>query len=263
MQYYSENAGSSDKFQVVDVYMRPENTFLQGLYYEKETDLFWEGSGMWGESKVRYLKLDPETKQLNYVATVPQFNMDRNIFGEGIAPLNDNQIVVLTWQSGIVYVLGTDLKLQKTIPLFSGAKEGWGITEFSQGEGHTNFGLYVSDGSSNIQVVDGDTFKTIRTIAVTDENGSPVNEINELEYVNGLIYANIWFQDYIVAINPVTGKVTKRWDMKSLKAAEKAYQRETGKLDLDVLNGIAYNPEDDTFYITGKRWHLMFKVKLN
>lgn len=172
-------------------------------------------------------------------------------------------MVVLTWQNNAVYILGTeDLKLQQTLPLFSGAKEGWGVTQFSQGAGHTKNGLYVSDGTSNIQVIDGDTLQTVKTIKVTNESGNPQLEINELEQINGLIWANIWYENDIVAIDPTSGKVVNRVDFSSLRASELAYQRSTGKVDLDVLNGIAYDPADDAFFLTGKRWHLMFKLKL-
>lgn len=117
MQYFSKS--DTDKFEVVDVYMRPDNTFLQGLYYDPETYLFWEGSGMWGESKVRYLRLDPLTKQLTYDSSVSAFTMDRSVFGEGVCPLSKDEMVVLTWQSNQVYVLNqSDLKKTQTVPLF-------------------------------------------------------------------------------------------------------------------------------------------------
>jgi len=121
----------------------------------------------------------------------------------------------------------------------------------------------VSDGSSNIQVVDGNSFETLKSIQVVDEKGNPVKNLNELEYVNGTIWANIWFSNDIIGIDPASGKVIKRYHMGSLRSAETSFQKTLGKVDLDVLNGIAYDPSDDTFLITGKRWHLMFKVKLN
>jgi glutamine cyclotransferase len=255
--------GPNDNFEMVDVYYRPDNTFIQGLYFDPETQLFWEGSGMWKESKVRYLKLDPQTKKLNYVEDIPQFNMGSTIFGEGICPLNSEQIVVLTWQNNKVYILGqNDLKIEKELPLFKGAKEGWGVTQFPV-EGKTSYGLYVSDGTEKIFKIDGNTFETLGYITVTDESGRVVTELNELEYANGLIWANIWFKNDIIAIDPTSGKVVKRYDMSSLRIAENEFQRKQGKVTMDVLNGIAYDPTDDTFLLTGKRWHLMFKVKLN
>ena len=142
-------------------------------------------------------------------------------------------------------------------------KEGWGITNFVQGGGKQNFGLYVSDGTSKIQVVDGDTYSTLRTITVRDEQGKEIQNLNELEFVNGLIWSNIWFSNDIIGINPETGKVEKRYNMKSLRSAEMEYQKSLGRMNMDVLNGIAYDPTDDTFLLTGKKWHLMFKVKLN
>ena len=120
----------------------------------------------------------------------------------------------------------------------------------------------MSDGTSNIQVVDGNTFNTLRAIPVTDESGRPVKNLNELEYVNGTIWANIWYSNDIIGIDPQSGKVTSRYNMNSLRKAEAAYQQANGQRDMDVLNGIAYDPSDDTFLITGKKWHLMFKVKL-
>lgn len=226
MKFYQSNEAVSDNFDVLDVYMRPDNTFIQGLYYDPATKLYWEGSGLWGESKVRYLKLDSQSKQLNYDNSVPQWNMDRSIFGEGICPLNDHDIAVLTWQSDIIYFLSQDtLKLKHQTSFFDGMREGWGITNFVQDGDHKNFGLYVSDGSSNIQVVDGDTYETIRTIAVRDEQGREVKNLNELEYAKGLIWANIWYSNDIIGINPTTGKVEKRYNMSSLRKAESEYQK--------------------------------------
>ena len=97
MRFYQSNELPSDNFEVLDVYMRPDNTFIQGLYYDPATKLYWEGSGLWGESKVRYLKLDEKAKQLNYDDSIPEWNMSHSIFGEGICPLNDHDIAVLTW----------------------------------------------------------------------------------------------------------------------------------------------------------------------
>ena len=124
---------------------------------------------MWRESKVRYLKLDPETKHLNYDDSIPQFNMDSVIFGEGLCPLNDEQMVVLTYQNNKAYIVGQDdLKIDQEIPLFEGAKEGWGLTSFPM-EGKTNNGLYMSDSSATIKVIDGDTFETVGAIIVVNE----------------------------------------------------------------------------------------------
>lgn len=111
-------------------------------------------------------------------------------------------------------------------------------------------------------VVDGNSFETLRTIRVVDESGRPVKNLNELEHVDGTLWANIWFSNDIIGIDPESGRVIKRYNMSSLTKAEAAYQKATGKRDMDVLNGIAYDPSDDTLLITGKRWHLMFKVKL-
>ena len=185
--------------------MRPDNTFIQGLYFDNKTGLFWEGSGMWGASKVRFLKLDPETKNLNYDATVPQFVMGGNIFGEGICPLNENQIVVLTWKNNVVYILNqATLQVEQTLSMFTGAKEGWGVTNFNHPISKNNM-LYVSDGTDKIFEINGDTLKTVNAISVKDEIGNPVTELNELEYSGGLIWANIWYSNDIIAIDPKSG----------------------------------------------------------
>ena len=110
--------------------------------------------------------------------------------------------------------------------------------------------------------MDGDTLDTTGSITVKDENGNVVKNLNELEFAGGLIWANIWFSNDIIGIDPANGKVVKRFNMTSLKKAESAYQRSVGKYAMDVLNGIAYDPSDDTYLLTGKKWHLVFKVKL-
>ena len=149
--------------------------------------------------------------------------MDRRVFGEGICPLNSNEIVVLTWQNNIVYLLDhASLKLKSEVPLFDGAKEGWGVTNFVN-PGKKNYGLYVSDGTDQIQIIDGDSFGNIGTLYVKDEYGRAVKNINELDYARGLIWANIWYSNDIIAIDPKDGKVVKRYNMLSLKKAETSY----------------------------------------
>ena len=113
--------------------------------------------------------------------------------------------------------------LNKTIPLFTGAKEGWGLTNFPGDTSNSNYNLFVSDGSSTIFEINGDTLKTVRSFIVYDGSGNKVSKINELEYVDGLIWANIWFSDEIIAIDPTSGSVVKSYNMASLKTTESAF----------------------------------------
>ena len=123
MQHYTGlGSQKEDKFTVLDVYMRQENTFLQGLFYDDEADLFGESSGLYKQSKVRYLKLDEETKALKQDESGRQFFYDDNLFGEGLCPLNDYQLIALTWKSGKVFVLDkVSLEIDQQLPLFDGA----------------------------------------------------------------------------------------------------------------------------------------------
>ena len=144
-----------------------------------------------------------------------------------------------------------------TQSLWSGAEEGWGITSIQKL-------LYVSDGTSDLTVVDSGTMATVDSLQVT-ENGSPLINLNELEYCSGdgLIYANIWYKDRVVAIDPSNGHVHNSIDFSTFASVERDYQRRVhGRDNSNVLNGIAYDSSTDTFFLTGKRWHLVFEVSL-
>lgn len=122
--------------------------------------------------------------------------------------------------------------------------------------------MYASDGTANIYVLDGETMTVIDTITVRDQKTNhKVIRINELEWVDGFIYANVWFKDVLLKIDPATGYIVQKWDLTLFKNAEKAYQLETkGVNKLNCLNGIAYDPTTGSFYLTGKIYHLVFKV---
>jgi len=173
--------------------------------------------------------------------------------------------MVMTWKENRVYTLDRETLVEKEErPMFAGAEEGWGITADETAGNGSSYLMYVSDGTSNIQVVDGNTMETVKTIAVTDSSGNAKTMINELEYVAGYIYANIWFEDIIVKIDPENGNIVDTYDFSGLKRAENNFQNQYKfRNDADVLNGIAYDPSEDCFYLSGKNWHLMFKVTLN
>ena len=121
----------------------------------------------------------------------------------------------------------------------------------------------MSDGTSKIYVVDGDSMTTRSSITVKDSRGQEVNRINELEYAEGYIYANVWYRDILLKINPNSGLIEKQWDIGTLAKAEHTYQRTTyGRVVADCLNGIAYNKSKGTFYLSGKKHFLIYEVKL-
>ncbi|GAC1451680.1 MAG: glutaminyl-peptide cyclotransferase [Chitinophagaceae bacterium] len=172
-------------------------------------------------------------------------------FGEGSTILN-GKIYQLTWQNhkGYIYDARTFKKLQE----FTYPGEGWALT-------HDSTHLIMSDGSSNLQIIDpatiNGTLKALSIVGVTDHNG-PVSNINELEFINGFIYANQYTTNYILKIDPSSGQVVGKLDLSNLAAeAKKKYSNS------EVLNGIAYHPETNSLYVTGKLWPTIYEIKFN
>ncbi len=171
------------------------------------------------------------------------------IFGEGITIFN-NKIYQLTWENHMVYVYDVN-NITKPIKTFNWPYDGWGIT-------HNATDLIISDGSAKLYFVNPDDFRLKSTIAVT-ENGSPVYQINELEYIDGFVFANLYQKDIIVKIDPSSGFVVGKMDFTGMKQkffADKIVPERT-----DVLNGIAYDSATKRFLVTGKRWPKMFELK--
>lgn len=173
--------------------------------------------------------------------------LDDAYFGEGITILN-NKIYQLTWKSKVGFIY--DLKTFKKLGEFTYETEGWGITHDSQ---H----LIMSDGTEKLLFLDTVTFKPVKTLRVTDENGA-VKMLNELEYVEGFIMANVWETNNIVKIDPNTGKVVGRLDLSSL--TRDARMRNP---NAEVLNGIAYHPVTKLLLVTGKNWPMIYVLHLN
>ncbi len=209
--------------------------YTQGL--EFDGDPLYEGTGIAGQSAV----YKTDFKQLNIVNSI---NLDNEYFGEGISIMGD-KLYQLTWQSyiGFIYNKHTLNKLSS----FSYSTEGWGLTN----DGNQ---LIMSDGSEKIYFIDTATMRETRRIEVYDNHG-PVTMLNELEYADSLIYANIYCSDYIVAINPANGKVLKIIDMHNLLNSTTIKQR------VDVLNGIARQPNTGKWFVTGKLWPTLFEVE--
>ena len=223
-------------FKIVHIYPHDPQAFTQGLVF---TDgRIYESTGQYGRSSLRQVEL--ETGQVLRIR-----HLNERYFGEGIA-LFDEQIVQLTWLSNIGFLYDRDsFKLLREFPYTT---EGWGIT--SDGKR-----LIMSDGTDTLHFWDPRKLEETGRVAVTDR-GNAVNQLNELEFVKGKIYANVWQTNTIAQIDPGSGNVVAWIDLDGLWAY----------LDLsrpvDVLNGIAYDAENDRLFVTGKLWPNLFEIKL-
>lgn len=222
-------------YRIVAEYPHSTLSYTQGLQYHD--GVMWEGSGQEGESHL--MTIDMKSGNRHILASL----LDTE-FGEGIT-IHRNHIYQLTWTSGKAYVYDLDGKL---IDTKSYRGEGWGIT--SDGE-H----LYMSDGSSTIRRVNPDTMRTEASICVT-YNGQPLDYINELEWIDGYIWANIYLTSSIVQIDPERGVVVGYIDLPELR------NRLKNNPEAEVLNGIAYNPENGHLYVTGKDWNTLFEIEV-
>jgi glutamine cyclotransferase len=223
-------------FKVVREFPHDPTAFTQGLIYHN--GFLYEGTGLNGRSSLRKVQL--ETGKV-----IQQVKLDSQFFGEGIT-LFKNEIVQLTWQSqvGFIYNL-SDFRFLRQ---FSYPGEGWGLTT------HGNE-IFMSDGTAEIRVLDGETLKEKRRLKVHDGN-TAINELNELEFVEGEIFANIWQTDRIARISPQSGKVVGWIDLTGLLSP--IYRREEGA----VLNGIAYDAAHKRLFVTGKLWPRIFEIQL-
>lgn len=219
--------------RVVKTYPHDANAFTQGLA-TLNGDLY-EGTGRNGQSSLRRVALETG-------AVLQRRNLGSRYFGEGIT-IMDERIYQLTWQSqlGFVYDRAT-FELQSTFFL---PGEGWGIT-------HDGTNLIVSDGTAQLRFLDPATHKEVRRVAVT-EDGLPLNRLNELEYVNGEVWANVWYTDFIVRIDPATGQVNGKLDLSGLHPTRGAD---------DVLNGIAWDAAAQRLFVTGKLWSALYEVEV-
>ena len=222
-------------YEVIKVYPHDTNAFTEGLAFEN--GVLYEGTGLYGESKLQKVALD--------TGNVTQFHsLPDAFFGEGITIL-DNKIIQLTWleNTGFVY----DKDAFGLLSNFSYSTEGWGIT--TDGEK-----LIMSDGTAKLYFLDPQTFQETGTVEVHDSSG-PVSQLNELEYVKGDIYANVFEQKRIAIINVQTGQVKGWIDLARLS--------DPSEVDLNnVLNGIAYDVDGDRLFVTGKRWTQLFEIKV-
>ena len=232
-------------YKILNTYPHDRKAYTQGL--EFHGDVLFEstgngagiGTGTKGTSSVR--KVDHKTGKVTQITELPE-----SVFGEGLTILN-NKVYQLTYQNNEAYVYNIEtLEREKTFPYFH-KMEGWGLTNDG-----TN--LYMTDGTEKIYIVDPATFKEIDHINIYTHN-KKVEAVNELEWVNGKIYANFYGSAGIAIINPKTGAVEAVADFSDL------YNKVDRHPDLDVFNGIAYNPKTKTFFVTGKNWDKMFEIE--
>jgi glutamine cyclotransferase len=231
-------------YQIVARYPHNIASFTQGL--EFHDGFLYEGTGRNGRSTLSKISLeDGEVLQSKRLAS--------RYFGEGISIVGE-RIFQLTWQSNIVFV--HDLASFETLTSFYHPTEGWGLT--FDGEQ-----LILSDGSANLQFIDPETFQVLRTVEVTLE-GRPIRNLNELEYINGEVWANVWMTNEIVRIDPANGIINSVVDLNGL-----IDETSTGGSD-GVLNGIAWIPNDapaasagsGRLFVTGKLWADLFEIEI-
>lgn len=222
-------------YEVVNRYHHDSKAFLQGLIWHN--GYFYESTGRYGESTLR--KVEAETGNV-----LKKIDLPSDIFGEGLA-LAGNRLIQITWKTkkGFVYNLETFEKIQE----FTYDTEGWGIT-------YDGKDLIMSDGSDTLFFLDPQNFKVTRTLKVT-MNKESVYQLNELEYIEGEIWSNVWQQDLILRINPATGHVTSFFNMRDLLPANLRTGQE------DVLNGIAYDAKGKRIFVSGKLWPYVFEIK--
>ena len=222
--------------KVRNTYPHDQNAFTQGLAFGD--GVLYEGTGLRGYSTLRRVELETGI-------VLQLYELPDEFFGEGVT-VYGNRIIQLTWQAHVGFVYDREsFDLQRQ---FSYPTEGWGLT-------HDGDHLIMSDGTSTLRFLDAWTFEGVGQVQVHDHQG-PVTGLNELEYVRGEIYANVWKTDRIARISPGTGQVTGWIDLTGLLSPE-----DRGR-QVDVLNGIAYDSRNDRLFVTGKWWPKLFEIEL-
>jgi glutamine cyclotransferase len=230
-------AAKPDTYRVIHTYPHDSKAFTQGLAFVDGH--LYESTGLNGKSSLRMVDLSTGH-------VLQKYDVPAEYFGEGLTDWGSN-LIQLTWREhkGFVYDRFT-FSLLRT---FSYEGEGWGLT-------HDRTQLIMSDGTSYLRFLDPKTFREIKRIHITDEAGRAVENLNELEYIHGEIYANIWGSDIIVRISPRTGKVLGKLDLNGI--IDKRELTAPGA----VLNGIAYDAAGDRLFVTGKLWPKLFEIKV-
>ncbi len=220
-------------YTIINTFPHDISAFTEGLVYDN--GYFFESSGGFGSSSLRQVNIESGTVQ-------QQITLPGQYFGEGLTVVN-NTLVQLTWQNKIGFVYDKDTL--GLIGNFSYSTKGWGLT-------YDGNRLIMSDGTSNLYFIDPTTHQRIGSINV-HEGANNISNINELEYINGDIYANIWMQQKIAIINPETGQVKGWIDLTGIYNSEDPNA---------VLNGIAYDQQNDRLFVTGKDWPNLYEIKI-
>ncbi len=238
IKIYNNTAPVSYSYKIVNEFPHDQNAYTQGLEFYKDT--LYESTGQYGSSSLRKVVL--ETGQV-----LQKLNLTDNYFGEGLSILND-KIYQLTWNEGegLIYHL-EDFKQTATFS-YNQSEEGWGLCN----DGNQ---FYKSDGTEKIWTLNAESLAEEDFIQVVTHK-SIVSKMNELEWIDGKIYANTYQKDGVAIINPNTGAIEGLIDFRGLR--DKVTQHDK----LDVLNGIAYNPDSDKLYVTGKNWDKIFEVEI-
>lgn len=225
-------------YEVVERFPHDPGAFTQGLVYLGDGVLY-EGTGMWGESSLRRVDLSSGR-------VLQQRDLPARYFGEGIAVVGE-RIVQLTWQSGVAFIYDRqtfELLGEHTYP-----GEGWGLA-------YDGKRLIMSDGTPRLRFWDPETLAEIGSVQVRD-GGEPVEDLNELEFVDGEVWANVWQTDRIARIDPDSGRVVGWIDLTGLLSDEDRAGR-----SVDVLNGIAYDAETGRVFVTGKYWPVLYEIRV-
>lgn len=231
-------------YTIVKVYPHDTSSYTEGLEWRNNS--LYESGGNYGSSKLFQSTLEGKSLQ--------SISVPKEYFGEGITVLN-NKIYQLTWKEHKVFIY--DASTFKKINELNWPYEGWGMTNDGKN-------LIISTGSSILYFVDPENFRILNQVSVTNNYG-PVSFVNELEYVNNFIYANVYETNYILKIDPQTGSVAGQLDLTGLLQKSgmqfnlQNYTPDKG----NVLNGIAYDSSKSNFYITGKKWPALFEIKLD
>lgn len=224
------------KVKIIRTFPHDPDAFTEGLVYSG--GFLYESTGMNGKSSMRKVELDTGK-------VVKKFDLPTQYFGEGLTEW-DGTFIQLTWRSGKGFVYNRETFSIEREFNFSG--EGWGIT-------HDGKSLVMSNGSNRLTYLNPRTFEQERVLPVLSGD-KPIRLLNELEYIKDEIYANIWQKDFVARISPKTGEVTGWIDMSDLRRELPDGQR------VDVLNGIAYDPEGDRIFVTGKLWSKLFQIEI-
>ncbi len=232
------------RYEIVNRFPHNPEAFTQGLEYFQD-DILYEGTGLEGQSELR--KVNLRTGDVLQSHPLGQDPFGRDYFGEGITIWNDT-IIQLTWRNQIGFVYERESFRQ--IDQFAYDYEGWGLT-------HDDRHLIVSDGTPTLRFLDPTSKEEVRSLNVS-QNGRYISLLNELEYIDGEIYANIWGEDRIVRISPETGHVVGILDLTGLRDEAEI---ETNEPREAVLNGIAYDRDGDRLLVTGKLWGRLFEIR--